>query len=130
MLIDGHLGMESLVTGLALERRLPVSRVIHMLICRALGKEFSIACVAFVSWAPVVECVHVLDGSLLATKLALACLTLIVIVHVELVSKGCVKVQSGRLMGSPGVVESRRGSIECCCLIIVLQQARGVGLFV
>jgi hypothetical protein len=54
MLISGQLGMEFLVTALALELGLPMSLVVHVLICRALSKEISIACVAFVTWAPVV----------------------------------------------------------------------------
>lgn len=54
MLISGQLGMEFLVTALALELGLPMSLIVHVLICRALSKELSIACVAFVTWAPVV----------------------------------------------------------------------------
>ena len=54
MLISGQLGMEFLVTALALELGLPMSLIFHVLICRVLSKELSIACVAFVTWTPVV----------------------------------------------------------------------------
>jgi hypothetical protein len=54
MLISGQLGIEFLVTALALELGLPMSLIVHVLICRALSKKLSIACVAFVTWAPVV----------------------------------------------------------------------------
>lgn len=50
-------------TSLTLELRPTVSRVVHALKYRALGKEHSIASLALVSWAPVVKCLHMLDIS-------------------------------------------------------------------
>lgn len=76
--------MKPLVTSFALKPGLPVSRVVHMLIRRALGNELSITYVTFESWSPVVKCIHVLNGGLLAAKLAIARFAFVVVVHIEL----------------------------------------------
>ena len=70
--------MEPSATGLALVWKLPVSRVVHVLFCRVLGKELSIACVTFESRTPV------LDSGSLAAKLAVARLAFVVVVHVRM----------------------------------------------
>jgi hypothetical protein len=92
VLIGRQLRTKSPVTDLALELRLPVSRVVHVLFRRASGEELSIACVTSESWTPVVKCIHVLDGGLLAAKLPVARFAFVVVVHVGL-SASCRKVE-------------------------------------
>jgi hypothetical protein len=84
--------MEPSATGLALVWKLPVSRVVHVLFCRVLGKELSIACVTFETRTPVVKCIHVLDSGSLAAKLAVARLAFVVVVHVRMFVN-CRKVE-------------------------------------
>jgi hypothetical protein len=97
VLIGGQLRTKSPVTDLALELWLPVSRVIHVLLYRALSEELSIACVTSESWTPVVKRIHVLDGGLLTAKLPVARLAFVVVVHVGLfVSCRKVEVQSDK----------------------------------
>jgi hypothetical protein len=87
MLIDRRLGPEFLIAGLTLELRLPMPRVVHVLISSWLSSELLIAGLALELRLPVVKCIHVLDSSQLVNKLAIACLALIVVVHLEFVFK-------------------------------------------
>jgi hypothetical protein len=123
--------MKPLVARLALELRLPVSRVVHVLFCRTLSEELSIACVTSKSWTPVVKRIHMLNGGLVAAKLAVARLAFVVLVHIGTsVNRQTFEVQSDKewwIDRFPSGGYSARGAARYKRGCLISQQATGAG---